>query len=56
MAVTADSCLALLEELPVLAVVKRELRRFAARPGSAAMMALAVLDHSAAEAGGSRCG
>ncbi len=52
MAVTPDSCLALLEELPVLAVVKRELRRFQARPGSAAMMALAVLDHATAEAGG----
>ncbi len=48
MTVTTDSCLALLEELPVLGVVKRELRRLGSPPGSAAMTALAVLDHSSA--------
>ncbi|MET0863911.1 MAG: MarR family transcriptional regulator [Nakamurella sp.] len=43
MAVTEQSCVALLDQLPVLGVLKRELRRSGVLPGTVPMTALAVL-------------
>ena len=49
MPVSVQTCLALLDELPVLAVVKRELRRSGTRSTTTAMTALAVLATSSAD-------
>lgn len=54
MPVSAQSCLALIDQLSVLGLVKRELRRSGTRSSTAAMTALAVLDTSMPDpAGGS---